>query len=53
MAYIESELRSMRIVWSTVGDRVIVIGLIVTAIVFASALAHYLSMPASDLPLTR
>ncbi len=35
MAYIDNELRNMRLIWSAVSDKVMIIGLIVFAIVAA------------------
>lgn len=51
MAYIDAELRNIRLVWSTIGDRVLVIGLIMAGMFCASVIAAYLGHPPSDLRL--
>lgn len=53
MPYIDSEFRNMRLVWSTVGDRVLIIGLIILGMVFASALVTHVILPPSEIPLIR
>ncbi len=42
MAYIDSELRNMRLIWSAIADRVLVVALIVLGMAFASVVALYL-----------
>lgn len=42
MAYIDSELENVRIVWQTIADRVLVIGLIVAGMALAGGVSIYL-----------
>lgn len=39
MAYLDAELRNARLIWSTVGDKVLFIGLILLAMALASVVA--------------
>ena len=46
MAYLDAELRNARLIWATVGDKVLIIGLILLAMALASVIAMILgNMP--------
>lgn len=49
MAYIDSELRNMRLVWSAIADRVLVAVLIVLGMTFASVVALFMGYGAMEL----
>ncbi|MDD7970102.1 hypothetical protein [Roseinatronobacter alkalisoli] len=42
MAYIDSELRNVRIVWDTIADRLFIIALIAAGMAVAGVLSAYL-----------
>lgn len=49
MAYIDRELRNMRLVWSAIADRVLVVALILLGMTFASVVALFLGHGAMEL----